>query len=678
MWGWAAAWADEGERFRFGIAYGAGSDNHDPEVAAAMAEIGVDLARGHVNWARVQPADGTWDWDSADAIIAAHRPAGIEVQFLLSGAPDWAWAREREDGEHGGSIPPRDDAWRAWCRALAERYRGVVRLYEIWNEPDIGFWHGTTDEYLALLRSASEEIRAADPEALVLTGGFAQRAHPESKPDMIRRVLAESAAHFDRIAYHRHGDFPEFAAEIDGILIPLQEATGTGDKPIHFTETAMDTRYGERFQAATLVKKAAFAKARRATAYTWFNFRDFPRATSPTDPGATYGLFTKDGAPKESAGAYRVLIDLLEDTEPAGQLPLADGSWAFVFSKAGFCVVVGWTEGGGVLDLAIASPAPRLRTVDLPGASTALTAAHGLVPFRLSPTPAYLVIEDEGRPLPDFRTVLAQPSGTGIALANPLDQSISVALRWEAEGTLTVADAPASVTLQPVSVQVVTADIEVADGHTFHYPDSATVSVRYRFEGTPWAGALPLTIAARTVPLPTAPLPDGLENPQFLLGTPDQVENLAERDPFSTARRWSGWHDLHAKVWIAYHGGELLVKVARKDDTWAPGDTTVLTFASPDSARISTLEIPPDRPAATFRHADQSTQIPAAWQGDGEIRSLQLRLPQHLAAAAALDFERGVPIAIQATDDEGAGPESRLRLRESSLPIPRWPILQLR
>lgn len=98
------------DQFRFGIAYGAGTDNRDPEVARKMGAIGVDLARGHVNWGRVQPKSDVWRWEEADAIIAAHEAAGIEVQLLLSGAPGWSWRPGYRVSEHvsgGGGIQTR-------------------------------------------------------------------------------------------------------------------------------------------------------------------------------------------------------------------------------------------------------------------------------------------------------------------------------------------------------------------------------------------------------------------------------------------------------------------------------------------------------------------------------------------------------------------------------------------
>lgn len=261
---------------------------------------------------------------------------GSRCRFCSAAAPVGPGGPGYQATEHTRpwTLPPREKAWREWCRAVATRYKGRVRFYEIWNEPDIGFWSGTVDEYLEILRAASEEIRAADPEAVILTGGFASAFHKETKPGMVRRVLVEGRDWFDRVAWHRHGHFGEFEREIDSYLIPLLAATGTSEKPIHFTETAMDTRQGERYQAEALVKKITFAKARGAVAYTWFNFHDFNRKNEkPTAPGTTYGLFTREGKIKESARAYEVLIDELDGAEPVRQIELPSGEWAFLFRK---------------------------------------------------------------------------------------------------------------------------------------------------------------------------------------------------------------------------------------------------------------------------------------------------------------------------------------------------------
>ena len=71
--------------------------------------------------------------------------------------------------------PPRDYArWGELARVVAahlvERYgRETVRewYFEVWNEPDIDYWHATPEEYWKLYDFAVAGVRAALPEARV-------------------------------------------------------------------------------------------------------------------------------------------------------------------------------------------------------------------------------------------------------------------------------------------------------------------------------------------------------------------------------------------------------------------------------------------------------------------------------------------------------------------------------
>ena len=57
---------------------------------------------------------------------------------------------------------------------LAARYRGRIRAWEIWNEPDNkGYWTGSVDEFAALVNISATSIRAANPEATLVLGGMA-------------------------------------------------------------------------------------------------------------------------------------------------------------------------------------------------------------------------------------------------------------------------------------------------------------------------------------------------------------------------------------------------------------------------------------------------------------------------------------------------------------------------
>ena len=69
--------------------------------------------------------------------------------------------------------PPADlDAWVDMCKRVAERYKGRVVAYEVWNEPWIHAWtwHGTPLQFRELLQLTYQAVKSADPNVEVICG----------------------------------------------------------------------------------------------------------------------------------------------------------------------------------------------------------------------------------------------------------------------------------------------------------------------------------------------------------------------------------------------------------------------------------------------------------------------------------------------------------------------------
>jgi xylan 1,4-beta-xylosidase len=117
-----------------------------------------------------------YDFTILDRIFDAYREAGVrplvEIGFMpkaLSVKPE-PYRHEWPKGTlwTGWAYPPRDfDQWknlvREWVRHAAMRY-GAKEVaewpWEAWNEPDIGYWKGTEDEYYHLYDVTAEAVKA--------------------------------------------------------------------------------------------------------------------------------------------------------------------------------------------------------------------------------------------------------------------------------------------------------------------------------------------------------------------------------------------------------------------------------------------------------------------------------------------------------------------------------------
>lgn len=126
-----------------------------------------------VSWASVNPDPGVYDWAVLDASVNVTRPFGMRVLLRVGDAPDWAGA------------PVDADAFATFVGLMADRYSGRVAAYELWPRANTGaVWPDGesvgANAYLALLQGASAEVRRADPNARVISGGLVPA--PEDTP----------------------------------------------------------------------------------------------------------------------------------------------------------------------------------------------------------------------------------------------------------------------------------------------------------------------------------------------------------------------------------------------------------------------------------------------------------------------------------------------------------------
>ncbi|QJE96023.1 GH39 family glycosyl hydrolase [Luteolibacter luteus] len=136
-----------------------------------------------------------YDWTIVDRIFDTYLKNGVrpyvQIGFMpeaLSVKPEpyrhhWTPLAKYDDIYTGWAYPPKDWAkWEElvyqWARHSAEKYGKdeVLKWYwETWNEPNIGYWRGSREEFFKLHDHAVRAVRRAIPEAKVggpdLAGG---------------------------------------------------------------------------------------------------------------------------------------------------------------------------------------------------------------------------------------------------------------------------------------------------------------------------------------------------------------------------------------------------------------------------------------------------------------------------------------------------------------------------
>ena len=115
----------------------------------------------------------------------------------------------------GWSYPPKDyGKWEELTFQIVQHCIGRYGkenvekwLWEVWNEPDIGYWKGTPEEYFQLYTSAVKGVRRALPTAKV--GGPATTGPANPKAAAFLKFFLDRCAQtnvpLDFISYHAKG-----------------------------------------------------------------------------------------------------------------------------------------------------------------------------------------------------------------------------------------------------------------------------------------------------------------------------------------------------------------------------------------------------------------------------------------------------------------------------------------
>ena len=159
-----------------------------------------------------------------DSITGAGAYPFVELGFMplaLSTHPTPDRNTDLKTLDSGCFYPPNDyTKWaeliRTWATHANERYSnvGASWLWELWNEPDIGYWKGTFDEYAKLYdytESALHEVIPNAPLGGPAVAGPASgflKAISSALRDRHHAVTGNIGTRLDHVTFHAKGDVP--------------------------------------------------------------------------------------------------------------------------------------------------------------------------------------------------------------------------------------------------------------------------------------------------------------------------------------------------------------------------------------------------------------------------------------------------------------------------------------
>src|SRR5438105_3077039 len=77
----------------WGVASSAGSSRTLADWCGKVSAAGVSTIRMFPEWREIEPAEGTWRWDRADAIVNIAAANKVEINGILMGSAGWDRAK---------------------------------------------------------------------------------------------------------------------------------------------------------------------------------------------------------------------------------------------------------------------------------------------------------------------------------------------------------------------------------------------------------------------------------------------------------------------------------------------------------------------------------------------------------------------------------------------------------
>ncbi|HIQ06756.1 MAG TPA: hypothetical protein EYH31_13940 [Anaerolineae bacterium] len=272
-------------------------------------------------------------WEKYDQIVDLAEKYGLELIVRLSNPPGWTRALTDTVGTYA---PPDDyNDFGDFVYAVVSRYRGRIRYYQLWNEPNIypewGSYPISPEDYTRLLRTGYTRAKEADPNVVIISGALAATSSlsPDAPPPynalndflfLQRMYDAGAAPYFDILAMQGYGLWSgptdqRMQPRVTNFSRPrfvrdIMVRNGDSHKPIWISEmnwNAAPLEVEARYGRVTLSQQARYvqlAYQRIQEEWPWVgvvNFWYFKRATDEWErnkqPEAYFRMVTPDFQP---------------------------------------------------------------------------------------------------------------------------------------------------------------------------------------------------------------------------------------------------------------------------------------------------------------------------------------------------------------------------------------------
>ncbi len=361
--------------------------------AAGFRHIRMDLT-----WGSTEKEKGVYDFSAFDRLTAALEKHGLKAYYILD------YSNRLYEKEQSVRTPEGRAAFTKWALAAVSHFKGRDVCWEIWNEPNGGFWKPTANvhEYAAMALDASKAIKAAFPEEY-LSGPATAGMDFAFLEECFKAGLLEW---WDGVTVHpyRHGgpetveiDYHE-ARKLIGKYAPqgkkIDLISGEWGYSSVWTGHDADT------QGMMLPRQWLINAANGIPISVWYDWHD--DGPDPKEAEHNFGTvrhtYHKDRDPvydpKPSYLSARTFNKVLAGHRFVKRLTLGDSDlYALLFEKDGETVVAAWSSRPVSRKVGLPADDGTFKVVDHLGAQGPdVAASAGRLEFQITEKPVYYVI----------------------------------------------------------------------------------------------------------------------------------------------------------------------------------------------------------------------------------------------------------------------------------------------
>lgn len=273
---------------------------------ALCRRLGVTQVRLSLEWAAVEPKRGTWDFTAMDLLVDMAERNGLRILQVIGYNVLW-----NTPIPGNSKTRPLDlAAFENYARRMAERYKGRITWWEIWNEPNIDtFLIGPYSlhperrwrDYRLIMERARRALKQVDPSNVIVLGGLAHTSEAWGRD--LEACYSEGIVSLcEVVAIHPYvGVNPSDPNNFDralGQMLEVMKGRGDVGRPVWITEVGLPTaghplKVSEPAQADYLARvlTVAFGHPQIQKVFLY----------ALMDDAESFGLFRVDGSPKLSA-----------------------------------------------------------------------------------------------------------------------------------------------------------------------------------------------------------------------------------------------------------------------------------------------------------------------------------------------------------------------------------------